>query len=95
MEIEARYSDPKSKGMHTSGNRKNEFDLVKIRNDTKRYQLKPWWNSPSDIIDYFDNNSLIIKNKEKIIRVHIVQALPYFADEAKPSTSNYHDVNDD
>ena len=70
-------------------------DLVKIRNNTKRYQLKPLWKTPYDIIDYLDNNSLIIKNKEKIFSVHIVQALPYFADEAKPSTSNYHDVNDD
>ena len=62
-------------------------NLVKILNDTKQNKLEQSWKGPYEVIDYLDNNNLRIRNKDKILRVHIDQCMPYFLDE-DPSTSN-------
>ena len=55
-------------------------DLVKTLNNTKQNKLEPAWKGPFEVIDYIDNNNLRIRNKDKIIRIHIDQCMPYFAD---------------
>ena len=55
-------------------------DLVKILNNTKTNKLEQYWKGPYEVIDYLNNNNLRIRNKEKILRVHIDQCMPYFAD---------------
>ena len=55
-------------------------DLVKINNNTKQNRLKASWRGPYEVIDYLDNNNLSIRNKNKIIRSHVDQAMPYFVD---------------
>ena len=64
-------------------------NLVKILNNTKQNKLEQSWKGPYDVIDYLDNNNLRIRNRDKILRVHIDQFMPYFSDEG-PSTSNRH-----
>ena len=56
-------------------------NLVKILNSTKQNKLKQYWKGPYEVIDYLDNNNLRIRNKDKIMRVHINQCMPYFSDE--------------
>ena len=55
-------------------------DLVKIKNNTKQNKLEASWRGPYEMIDYLDNNNLRIRNKDKIIRTHIDQVMPYFTD---------------
>ena len=55
-------------------------DLVKTHNNTKQNKLEPAWKGPFEVIDYIDNNNLRIRNKNKIIRIHIDQCMPYFSD---------------
>ena len=62
-------------------------NLVKIFNNTKQNKLEQSWKGPHEVIDYIDNNNLRIRNKDKILRAHIDQCMPYFSDEG-PSTSN-------
>ena len=62
------------------------LDLVKTLNNTKQNKLEPAWKGPSEVIDYIYNNNLRIRNKDKIIRIHIEQCMPYFSDA---------DTNDD
>ena len=62
-------------------------NLVKILNNTKQYKLEQSWKGPYEVIDYLDNNNLCIRNKNKILKVHIDQWMPYFSDK-DPSTSN-------
>ena len=48
------------------------------------------WKGPYEIIDLLDNNNIVIQNKEKILKIHIDQCLPYFSDDSEddlPSTS--------
>ena len=54
-------------------------DLVKRLNNTKHNKLEPAWKGPCKVIDYIDNNNLRIRNKDKIIRIHIDQCMPYFS----------------
>ena len=51
-------------------------NLVKILNNTKQNKLEQSWKGPSEVIDYLDNNNLRIRNKNKILRVHIDQCMP-------------------
>ena len=62
-------------------------NLVKILNQTKQNKLELSWKGPYEVIDYLDNNDLRIRNKDKILRVHIDQCMLYFSNEG-PSTSN-------
>ena len=55
-------------------------DLVKILNNTKQNKFEPAWKGPFEVIDYIDNNNLRIRNKDKIIRIHIDQCMLYFSD---------------
>ena len=55
-------------------------DLVKTLNYTKRNKIEPALKGPFEVIDYMDNNNLRIRNKDKIIRIHIDQCMPYFPD---------------
>ena len=55
-------------------------DLVKTLNNIKQSKLEPAWKGPFEVIDYIDNNNLRIRNKDKIIRIHIDQCMPYFID---------------
>ena len=48
-------------------------DLVKTLNSTKQNKLELAWKGPFEVIDYIDNNNLRIRNKDKIIRIHIDQ----------------------
>ena len=50
-------------------------DLVKTLNNTKQNKLEPAWKGPFEVIDYIDNNNLRIRNKDKIIRIHIDQCV--------------------
>ena len=55
-------------------------DLVKTLHNTKQNKLESAWKGPFEVIDYIDNNNLRIRNKDKIIRIHIDQCMPYFSD---------------
>ena len=55
-------------------------DLVKTLNNTKQNKLEPAWKSPFEVTDYIDNNNIRIRNRDKIIRIHIDQCMPYFSD---------------
>ena len=52
-----------------------------LNNLIKTSKLEQYWKGPYEVIDYLDNNNLRIKNKDKILRVHINQCMPYFSDE--------------
>ena len=54
--------------------------LVKIKNNTEQNKLEASWRGPYEVIDYLDNNNLRIRNKDKIIKIHIDQVMPYFTD---------------
>ena len=46
-------------------------NLVKFLNNTKQNKLEQSWTGRYEVIDYLDNNNLRIRNKDKILRVHI------------------------
>ena len=50
---------------------------------TQQNKLDPAWKGPFEVIDYIDNNNLRIRNKDKIIRIHVDQCMPYFSDADK------------
>ena len=65
-------------------------DKVKIINNTKKNKLEQSWKGRFEIIDLLDNNNIVIQNKEKILKIHIDQCLPYFSDDSEddlPATS--------
>ena len=55
-------------------------DLIKTLNNTKQNRLEPACKGPFEVIDYIDNKNLRIRNKDKIIRIHIDKCMPYFLD---------------
>ena len=52
-----------------------------MKNNTKQNKLGASWRGPYEVIDYLDNNNVRIRNKDKIIRTHIDQVMPYFTDD--------------
>ena len=60
-------------------------DLVKTLSNTKQNKLEPAWKCPFGVIDYIDNSNLRIRNKDKIIRIHINQYMPYLFSRNQPS----------
>ena len=55
-------------------------DLVKMKNKIKQNKFEASWRGSYEVIDYLDNNNLRIRNKEKIIKIHIDQVMPCFTD---------------
>ena len=53
---------------------------MKILKSTKQNELEHGWKGLSEVIDYLGNNNRRIRNKDKILRVHIYEYMPYFSD---------------
>ena len=62
-------------------------DSVKILNNNKRNKLEQSWKGPYEIIELLENNNVKIRNKERIIRIHLDQCMPYFTDDHLVNTT--------
>ena len=69
-------------------------DLVNIKRNTKQNKLEASWRAPYEVIDYLDNNNLRIRNKDKIVRTHIDQVMPYFTDDHRINKVHFSIITD-
>ena len=52
-------------------------DSVEILNNSKRNKLEQSWKGPYEIIELLENNNIKIRNKDRIIRIHLGQCIHY------------------